>query len=119
MADKLDGDEAICKENNRKLLGSMMTVEWAKGSVGQKPGYGRNTTRRSPPPRPPGSPPRPPAFEISRNRSHVQNRDRDRPLSPLRRRDRSPIKRDRSPIKRDRSPIRRNQSPIRRDRSPI
>jgi len=35
--DRRDAEEAIRKENNRQLLGSVMTVEWAKGSVGDKP----------------------------------------------------------------------------------
>lgn len=38
LADKRDAEEAIRKENDRRLLGSVMTVEWAKGSVGDKGG---------------------------------------------------------------------------------
>ncbi|XP_057315749.1 uncharacterized protein LOC130656830 [Hydractinia symbiolongicarpus] len=34
--DRRDAEEAIRKENNRTLLGSRMTVEWAKGSIGDK-----------------------------------------------------------------------------------
>jgi len=36
LGDKRDAEEAIRKENNRRLLGSVMTVEWAKGSVGDE-----------------------------------------------------------------------------------
>jgi len=36
LGDKRDAEEAIRKENNRRLLGSVMTVEWAKGSVGDQ-----------------------------------------------------------------------------------
>lgn len=50
-SDRRDAEQAMAKENNRKLLGSVMTVEWAKGSVGDKPrgGGGRGQRYRSPP----------------------------------------------------------------------
>lgn len=52
--DRRDAEEAIRKEDNRRLLGSEMTVEWAKGSVGDKPSYRSGGSRyvsggRSPP----------------------------------------------------------------------
>lgn len=48
-----EAETAILKENDQKLLGSVMTVEWARGSVGDKPfrGGGGQRRPRSPPPR--------------------------------------------------------------------
>jgi len=84
LNDKRDAEEAIRKENNRRLLGSVMTVEWAKGSVGD-PGKG---PRQGGPPggfRKPRSP----------------NRFGGRP--PMR--DRSPFGGGGRPPMRDRSPV--------------
>jgi len=53
--ERRDAEQALLKENNRKLLGSVMTVEWAKGSVGDRRGGGvgggggRGQRHRSPP----------------------------------------------------------------------
>jgi len=50
LADKEDAERAIRKENERRLLGSVMTVEWAKGSVGDKSkGGSRRVIVGSPP----------------------------------------------------------------------
>ena len=72
--DRRDAEEAIRKENNRKLLGSMMTVEWAKGSVGDKPGFQKHQstsrTRLQSPPRYPNKP---------RDRSPFGRRERSPP----------------------------------------
>jgi RNA recognition motif-containing protein len=51
-SDRRDAEQALQKENNRELLGSVMTVEWAKGSIGDRPrggGGGRGPRNRSPP----------------------------------------------------------------------
>jgi len=47
-----DAEEAMRKENGRKLMGSEMNIEWAKGSVGD------NRRNRSPPRGGRGPPPR-------------------------------------------------------------
>lgn len=48
-----EAEQALHKENNQKLMGSVMTVEWAKGSIGDKPfrggGGGAPRHPRSPP----------------------------------------------------------------------
>lgn len=80
IGDKQDGDEAIRKENNRRLLGSVMTVEWAKGSFGQKPSLARGRS----PPRKPRSPPPSRFADRSRNRSPLD-------VGRAPRRDRSPM----------------------------
>ena len=94
--DRRDAEEAIRKENNRRLLGSEMTVEWAKGSVGDKvafrggPGGGMGFRKPRSPDRFGGGgrgPPRPPP----RDRSPFGG---GRARSPIHRgggRDRSPI----------------------------
>jgi len=99
LTDERDAEEAIRKENDRRLLGSVMTVEWAKGGPrgpprgSGGPGYNRD---RSPPGRYGGGGP------------------------PMRRRSpfgggRPPM-RDRSPMGRDGPPPRSNGFPPRDDR---
>lgn len=85
--DRRDAEEAIKKEDNRRLLGSEMTVEWAKGSVGDKPGFGDG---------PPGG------FRKPRSPTRFGGGGRGRPRSPFggghagrgRGRDRSPVERN-------------------------
>eukprot|EP00112_Aurelia_sp_Birch-Aquarium-sp1_P016689 Seg3809.2 transcript_id=Seg3809.2/GoldUCD/mRNA.D3Y31 product="Serine/arginine-rich splicing factor 6" protein_id=Seg3809.2/GoldUCD/D3Y31 len=91
-----DAEEAIRTENGRRLLGSRIVVEWAKGSVGDRaPRYGRGDRSRSRdrdfggrPPRRRSPPPRggydrdrsPPRF----GNSYDSYRDRRRSISPRR-----------------------------------
>ncbi|XP_002161622.1 probable splicing factor, arginine/serine-rich 5 [Hydra vulgaris] len=107
--DRRDAEIAIQKENNRRLLGSDMTVEWARGTVGDK------MRGNGPPPfRKPHSPDRfqgrgGPPF-ISRPRSPpVRGRDRS-PI--LRGRDRSPGIRQAMGRGRERSPLGRSFQPF-------
>jgi len=48
-AERRNAEQALMKENDRTLLGSVMTVEWAKGSVGDKQRASRGPRTRSPP----------------------------------------------------------------------
>ncbi|XP_065070605.1 serine/arginine-rich splicing factor 3-like isoform X1 [Rhopilema esculentum] len=87
-----DAEEAIRAENGRRLLGSRIVVEWAKGSVGDKAPRHRDRSRsrdRDFGARPPRrrSPPRG-GFERDRSPPRYGNsfdyRDRRRSLSPRR-----------------------------------
>jgi len=89
LGDKRDAEEAIRKENNRRLLGSVMTVEWAKGSVGDQSSKGGGRQ---------GAPPAG-GFRKPRSPTRLGGRPGGR--------DRSPLGGTRPAMGRDRSPVMR------------
>ena len=101
LGDKRDAEEAIRKENNRRLLGSVMTVEWAKGSVGDPSKGGARQ----------GGPP----FRKPRSPSRFGGRPGLRDRSPFIGGGRPPL-RDRSPVGRGLGMPRNNGFPTREDK---